>query len=159
MNIENLTFLGIILLGIISGIIMASIDSFISLVIMLVFISLIIVGIILIILGIITSNKLWKYGIATIISVFAFFVTVRITSTKFNNERKYEVEKIITEIEKFKSENGKVPENLKVINYENELGKLIYSAGKKNQFTLICLDCDRKYYKYESRTEKWQKFE
>jgi hypothetical protein len=160
MNNKIATYLGIIIFGVIFGISIASNDHVLSFFFFVFFLAIFIGSLGLIIIGIFVSKNFIKYGINILILVFSIFITIRITSNELNNQHKDKVENIIAEIKKFKHKNGKVPENLKVINYENELGKLIYSVEKKmNQFTIICLDCDRKYYKYESRTEKWEKFE
>lgn len=157
MSKKNTLFLIIILLGIIIGIISGFTDFSISFMIFGFIIIVGIISLIVLILGIFKPNKLTKYGIVSLISILLFFLTLKFTAKKIDNYRVNKVEKIIAKIEQFQSKNGKIPENLKVIDSENVLSILEYSTEKNlNHFT-IGYSIDGWNYKiYESRTEKWK---
>ena len=150
-------YLLIIILGIIMGIISGFSDFSIS---FMIFGSILIAGIIsltVLIIGIIKQNKLLNYGIVGFISILLFFISLKFTTKKIDNFRVNKTEKVIAKIEKFKSESGKIPEDLTVINSENELHTLEYSAEKNlNHFT-IGYSIDGWNFKiYESRSKKWR---
>lgn len=158
MSTRNTSLL-IILLGIIIGIISGFTNFSISISFMIFGFVLIvgIISLIILFIGIIKQNKLSKYGIVGFISILSFFISSKFTTKQIDNFRVNKIEKVISKIEQFQSENGKIPENLTVINSENELNTLEYSAEKKlNHFT-IGYSIDGWNYKiYESRSKKWR---
>lgn len=156
MKKRRIAYLIIILLGILIGVVSGFADFSLSFIITIVMIIIGILSLFVAFIGIVKKNQLSSYGVVALLSVIIFFFSMKVTSKLLDNYRQNKVEKIISKIENYKKEKGKIPINLKTINSQNELENLEYNPQIKTNHFTIGYPIDGWNYKiYESKTGKW----